>query len=69
MQDMPVVIKNASTASCGDAMLDAGVRVNFFRKGVVGDWTNYFSDEQLARLDARVMEKFGGTGLEHLWTY
>lgn len=66
---MPVVIKNAASTSCGDALLDAGVRVNFFRKGTVGDWRNYFREAQVERLDARIMQKVGGTGLDRLWTY
>ena len=35
----------------------------FMRKGVIGDWKNYFSDEQSARLDALVNEKVAGTDL------
>ena len=35
----------------------------FMRKGVVGDWKNYFSPEQIARLDAVCEERLKGTGL------
>ena len=35
----------------------------FMRKGVVGDWKNYFSPEQIARLDAECEERMKGTGL------
>ena len=35
----------------------------FMRKGIIGDWKNYFSDEQSARMDALVNEKLAGTGL------
>ena len=35
----------------------------FMRKGVVGDWKNYFSQEQIARLDAECEERMKGTGL------
>lgn len=69
MKDMPVVIRSATSSSCGDASLDTGVRVNFFRKGVVGDWMNHFNAEQVRRLDERMHEKVGGTGIEHLWQF
>ena len=34
------------------------------RKGVVGDWKNHFSDEQLAEFDKLYDFKLKGTGLE-----
>lgn len=67
MKDMPVVIRSATSTSCGDASLDTGVRVNFFRKGVVGDWMNHFSSDQVYRLDKKMSEKWTGTGLDKLW--
>ena len=30
---------------------------SFMRKGVAGDWRNYFTKEQSAWMDARIMEK------------
>ncbi|XP_031097258.1 cytosolic sulfotransferase 12-like [Ipomoea triloba] len=36
----------------------------FFRKGKVGDWRNYLTDEMASRLDQIVDEKFKGTGLK-----
>lgn len=35
----------------------------FLRKGEVGDWRNYFSEEQIDRLDALYEEKMAGSGL------
>ena len=35
----------------------------FMRKGIVGDWRNFFTDEQSAKLDAMLREKLSGTGL------
>ena len=29
----------------------------FMRKGAVGDWRNYFTDEQSAKLDTLICEK------------
>ena len=34
------------------------------RKGIVGDWKNYFTPEQAARLDAVYDEKMKGTGID-----
>jgi hypothetical protein len=39
----------------------------FVRKGIVGDWQNYFSRSQLARLLARAEERTEGTELLSLW--
>ena len=35
----------------------------FLRKGQVGDWRNYFTEEQSDRLDALYAEKMAGSGL------
>ena len=35
----------------------------FMRKGAVGDWRNYFTDEQSAKLDTLIGEKLNGTDL------
>lgn len=68
MKNTKVVIKAASSSSCGDSLLDSGVKVNFFRKGIVGDWINYFSPQQLNQLNRKMMEKVAGSGIEDLWT-
>ena len=39
----------------------------FVRKGVVGDWENYFSPEQARRLVAKFEQRTRGTGAERLW--
>lgn len=36
---------------------------NLFRKGVVGDWVNYFSPEMVERLSMIMEEKLAGSGL------
>ena len=38
-----------------------------FRKGVVGDWRNYFSEEQSARMDAECRKRLAGTELDFLF--
>ena len=37
---------------------------SFMRKGVVGDWKNYLTEEQSAEIDAMCAERLEGTGLE-----
>ena len=41
----------------------APTRTDFMRKGDVGDWKNYFTSEQSARLDAAYDEKMKGSGI------
>ncbi|GFY63962.1 sulfotransfer_1 domain-containing protein, partial [Trichonephila inaurata madagascariensis] len=41
--------------------------ITFIRKGVVGDWRNYFSPTQNARLEKKFRERTVGTDLQSLW--
>ncbi|XP_078374338.1 sulfotransferase 1B1-like [Oculina patagonica] len=41
-----------------------GFKGEFIRKGQVGDWKNYFTEEQNKRLDFLYAEKMAGSGLE-----
>ena len=36
----------------------------FMRKGQVGDWVNYFSEEQIAFCDTQIKEKIKGCGVD-----
>ncbi len=40
---------------------------SFIRKGVVGDWKNYFSSEQKQRLTEKFMMRNAATELENIW--
>ncbi|KAG8197634.1 hypothetical protein JTE90_001564 [Oedothorax gibbosus] len=40
---------------------------NFVRKGIVGDWKNYFSPMQNARLMKKYRERTAGTDIPNLW--
>ncbi|KAG4075339.1 hypothetical protein HA402_003130 [Bradysia odoriphaga] len=42
-------------------------KCNFLRKGIVGDWSTHFNDDQNKRLENMFHQKFDGTGLENLW--
>ena len=67
-RDIEVVVQTATNSSSGDSRMDKGVAVtDFFRKGIVGDWMNHFSDQQVARLNQRFIEKAGNSGLVQLW--
>ena len=38
--------------------------ISLLRKGVVGDWNNYFTPEQNERFENEVLAKLKGSGLE-----
>ena len=39
---------------------------HFMRKGIVGDWMNYFDDQTNKEYDQWIMDKIRGSGLEDL---
>ena len=39
----------------------------FIRKGIVGDWVNYFTPKQTRRLLEKFFYKTKGTGIDNLW--
>ncbi|XP_013788999.2 sulfotransferase 1 family member D1-like isoform X1 [Limulus polyphemus] len=46
---------------------DNDQKVEFFRKGQVGEWKENFSDEQYRRLKKHMMQKTEGTDIPKLW--
>ncbi|XP_063964869.1 sulfotransferase 1E1-like [Lytechinus pictus] len=44
--------------------LDLTKNKTFMRKGMVGDWKNYFTEDQNRRFDQLYQEKMAGSGLE-----
>src|SRR5215831_16505701 len=53
---------NPFTNRAGNPMMDFSI-ARFLRKGVVGDWKNYFTAEQDARFKAVWKQKMSGTAL------
>lgn len=53
--------------ACSVDRMKKKVQGPFVRKGVVGDWKNYFSPEQSRRLEERFMLEMKGTDIPDLW--
>ncbi|XP_065294490.2 sulfotransferase ssu-1-like [Dermacentor albipictus] len=53
--------------SIGADACDRPMTGDFVRKGVVGDWRNHFSEDQVKRLKKRIHEKTLGSDVMDLW--
>nr|XP_054922425.1 sulfotransferase 1E1-like isoform X2 [Dermacentor andersoni] len=49
------------------AGVEAANKVNYVRKGIVGDWKNHFSQEQLKRLNEKFKRETEGSDIANLW--
>lgn len=59
---LEVVLRDASVVN-----MKKEWEIQFVRKGVVGDWRNYFSEEQSRRLEERFFREMEGTTVPSLW--
>ncbi|CAL1295760.1 unnamed protein product [Larinioides sclopetarius] len=65
--DIPSGLK-AMLLSVPDDILEQNESpTSLVRKGIVGDWRNYFSASQSDRMDQKMKVKFAGTALLELW--
>ncbi|KAK8775669.1 hypothetical protein V5799_030987 [Amblyomma americanum] len=51
----------------GSSTAPSADKIYYVRKGIVGDWKNYFSPEQVKRLKERFYLETQGSGIAHLW--
>lgn len=65
MQANPAV--NMEPLMQNSVNIDDHAPVKFIRKGEIGDWKNYMSDEMSERFDRWIDKNFGGTGLEFVY--
>lgn len=65
MQKNPAV--NMEPLMKNSANINDKASVKFIRKGEIGDWKNYMSDELSERFDAWIGKHFDGTGLEFVY--
>ncbi|KAL1483260.1 hypothetical protein MTO96_033324 [Rhipicephalus appendiculatus] len=49
------------------AGVEAANKVNYVRKGIVGDWKNHFTQEQLKRLNEKFKRETEGSDIAKLW--
>nr|XP_054922625.1 sulfotransferase 1C2-like [Dermacentor andersoni] len=49
------------------AGVEAANKVKYVRKGIVGDWKNHFSQEQLKRLNEKFQRETEGSDIANLW--
>ncbi|KAH6929354.1 hypothetical protein HPB50_026836 [Hyalomma asiaticum] len=61
-----IVSSGRGSAPAEDSRSSAD-KVDYVRKGVVGDWKNYFSSEQVRRLSDKFLRETRGTVIANLW--
>lgn len=70
MQSMPKEaleeLMKSAKENFGDVWEKPG-KGEFVRKGIVGDWKSYFSQEQIKRMKALIEKKTNGSDVMNLW--
>ncbi|XP_074605096.1 sulfotransferase 1C2-like [Brevipalpus obovatus] len=69
LKKLPVIIKKATEKKCIDPSLDQGVKLNFFRRGIIGDWMNHFNESQINLLNQKMNRKLNGSSALSLWKF
>ncbi|GFU26033.1 sulfotransferase 1C4 [Nephila pilipes] len=64
--DFKNMAKNKSTALSENSAID-GKASNFYRKGQVGDWKNYFTQDMILKLDEKITEVLKDSGLKYTY--
>lgn len=64
-ESMPAFLKSAM-AAFGE-IAKKPMQGDFVRKGIVGDWKNHFSAEQISRLKGKIAAKTAGSDVMNLW--
>ncbi|GBO40880.1 hypothetical protein AVEN_60342-1 [Araneus ventricosus] len=68
--DLPEAMKKMLTAKSNlpkEVMKEKPPAFNFVRKGITGDWKNYFNEDQSKRLEEKFAERTKGTDIPNLW--
>nr|XP_009859659.3 uncharacterized protein LOC104266029 [Ciona intestinalis] len=66
-QDVSNIAKETSFESLKEKSNASEKLMNFFRKGKVGDWKNYFTVAQSEKMDALVKEKLADTDIKFIY--
>lgn len=60
-------IRNGCGSAGGDDSGSSADKIDYVRKGVVGDWRNYFSSEQVRRMSDKFRRETRDTVIANLW--
>nr|XP_037281061.1 sulfotransferase 1C4-like [Rhipicephalus microplus] len=61
------VVRGGSSSAPADDSGSSADKIDYVRKGVVGDWKNYFSSEQVRRLSEKCRRETRDTVIADLW--